>query len=164
MGGWVGGWQGGGGGGGVLGRSPPLLLRRAHHLDTRLRAPLPPPPLLKPPRTPHRVPPPHTHPPTHTLSSNHAGASTSELMQIGRTQIKETDASLLRSEKVLNDTMAIGIQTAETLQGQTRQLEKVRVCVCWCVRARRLLAFLPACPPRSPAHAHAPPPPLPPPR
>lgn len=51
--------------------------------------------------------------------------STTELMQSGRKDIKETDAALLRSERVLNDTMAIGIQTAETLQNQTRQLEKV---------------------------------------
>lgn len=51
--------------------------------------------------------------------------NTTELMQMGRQQIKETDTSLLRSEKIVNDTMAIGIQTAETLQGQTRQLEKV---------------------------------------
>ena len=56
----------------------------------------------------------------------HAGMNTSELMTMGRKQIKETDTSLLRSEKIVNDTMAIGIQTAETLQGQTRQLEKVR--------------------------------------
>ena len=54
-----------------------------------------------------------------------AGMNTTELMQLGRQQVKETDASLLRSEKIVNDTMAIGIQTAETLQGQTRQLEKV---------------------------------------
>lgn len=52
--------------------------------------------------------------------------NTTELMQLGRKQVKETDASLLRSEKIVNDTMAIGIQTAETLQGQTRQLEKAR--------------------------------------
>lgn len=52
--------------------------------------------------------------------------NTTELMQLGRRQVKETDAALLRSEKVVNDTMAIGIQTAETLQGQTRQLEKAR--------------------------------------
>lgn len=46
-------------------------------------------------------------------------------MQLGRRDMKETDAALMRSEKVVNDTMAIGIQTAETLQSQTRQLEKV---------------------------------------
>lgn len=54
-----------------------------------------------------------------------AGMNTTELMQLGRKDMKETDAALLRSEKIVNDTMAIGIQTAETLQGQTRQLEKV---------------------------------------
>lgn len=54
-----------------------------------------------------------------------AGKSTAELMTMGRKDVKETDAALMRSEKIVNDTMAIGIQTAETLQGQTRQLEKV---------------------------------------
>lgn len=60
-----------------------------------------------------------------TSCTTPAGMNTTELMQMGRQQIKETDTSLLRSEKIVNDTMAIGIQTAETLQGQTRQLEKV---------------------------------------
>lgn len=54
-----------------------------------------------------------------------SGKNTAELMTMGRKDMKETDAALLRSEKIVNDTMAIGIQTAETLQGQTRQLEKV---------------------------------------
>ena len=56
--------------------------------------------------------------------------NTTELMQLGRQQIKQTDTSLLRSEKVLNDTMAIGIQTAETLQAQTRQLDCAEDVLC----------------------------------
>ena len=68
--------------------------------------------------TPASTNPAHPHPP--------AGMSTVELMQTGRQDMKATDAALLRSEKLVNDTMAIGIGTAETLQGQTRQLEKVR--------------------------------------
>lgn len=66
--------------------------------------------------------------------AHRAGMSTTELMQLGRQQVKETDAALLRSEKIVNDTMAIGIQTAETLQAQTRQLEKVprgQALQCW---------------------------------
>ena len=65
--------------------------------------------------------------------------STVELMQTGRKDMKATDAALLRSEKLVNDTMAIGIGTAETLQGQTRQLEKVRrgVCLGCCVCLQR---------------------------
>lgn len=62
------------------------------------------------------------------------GMSTTELMQLGRQQVKETDVALLRSEKIVNDTMAIGIQTAETLQAQTRQLEKVGGA--WCAAAQ----------------------------
>lgn len=52
--------------------------------------------------------------------------STTELMQMGRRDVKETDAALLRSERLVNDTIAIGIQTGETLDQQTKQLEKVR--------------------------------------
>lgn len=51
--------------------------------------------------------------------------STTELMQMGRKDMKETDAALLRSERLVNDTIGIGIQTAETLDHQTKQLEKV---------------------------------------
>ena len=51
--------------------------------------------------------------------------STTELMQMGRRDIKETDAALLRSERLVNDTIGIGVQTAETLDHQTKQLEKV---------------------------------------
>lgn len=46
-------------------------------------------------------------------------------MEMGRRQVKETDQSLIRSERLVNDTIAIGAQTAETLQVQGRQLEKV---------------------------------------
>ena len=51
--------------------------------------------------------------------------TTTELMTMGRRDIKETDAALLRSERLVNDTIAIGVQTAETLDQQTKQLEKV---------------------------------------
>jgi len=46
-------------------------------------------------------------------------------MEAGRRQIGETDASLVRAERLVNDTVAIGAQTAETLQLQGKQLEKV---------------------------------------
>lgn len=51
--------------------------------------------------------------------------TTTELVTLGRKDIKETDASILRSERLVADTVAIGVQTAETLQGQGQQLEKV---------------------------------------
>lgn len=51
--------------------------------------------------------------------------STTELMQMGRRDMKDTDTSLLRSERIVNDTIQIGVQTAETLDQQTKQLEKV---------------------------------------
>lgn len=46
-------------------------------------------------------------------------------MELGRTQVKETDDALIRSERLVNDTIAIGAQTAETLQLQGKQLERV---------------------------------------
>lgn len=55
-----------------------------------------------------------------------AGTSTMELMTMGRKDIATTDQSLLRTERIVNDTIAIGAQTAETLQQQGKQLEKVR--------------------------------------
>jgi novel plant SNARE len=48
-----------------------------------------------------------------------------ELMTAGRKQLSEVDSSLFRSERVINDTIAIGAQTAETLQVQGGQLAKV---------------------------------------
>ncbi|KFM28365.1 putative plant SNARE 12 [Auxenochlorella protothecoides] len=52
-------------------------------------------------------------------------STVSDLMVSGRKAIKETDASLLRSERIVNDTVAVGAQTAETLQLQGQQLGKV---------------------------------------
>lgn len=48
-----------------------------------------------------------------------------ELVEMGRGNIEETDESLMRSERLVNDTIAIGAQTAETLQGQGDQLAKI---------------------------------------
>jgi SNARE protein len=50
---------------------------------------------------------------------------TQELVELGRNHIGETDESLLRSERLVNDTIAIGAQTAETLQQQGNQLSKI---------------------------------------
>jgi hypothetical protein len=44
--------------------------------------------------------------------------TTVELMARGRKDIKETDASLARSERVLADTIAVGTATAATLAAQ----------------------------------------------
>jgi len=46
-------------------------------------------------------------------------------MELGRQQVKETDQSLIRSERLVNDTIAIGAQTAETLQTHGQQLDKI---------------------------------------
>lgn len=51
--------------------------------------------------------------------------STSNLMELGRKQTLETNKSLARSARLVNDTIAIGAQTAETLQIQGKQLEKI---------------------------------------
>ena len=47
-----------------------------------------------------------------------AGMAAQELMARGRKDIKETDASLARSEKVIADTIAVGAATAATLVAQ----------------------------------------------
>ena len=51
--------------------------------------------------------------------------ATQDLMEMGRKQMKETDQSLIRSERLVNDTISIGAQTAETLQVQGQQLGKI---------------------------------------
>ena len=53
------------------------------------------------------------------------GMKNLELMELGRKQIEDTDLALARSQKVVDDTIAIGAQTAESLQTQGRQLEKI---------------------------------------
>lgn len=55
----------------------------------------------------------------------YAEMSTNDMIELGRKNIQETDESLLRSERVVNDTIAIGAQTAETLQTQGNQLNKI---------------------------------------
>lgn len=80
--------------------------------------------------------------------------STTELMQMGRRDVKETDAALLRSERLVNDTIAIGIQTGETLDQQTKQLEKVRAGRGAAARAAAAARGLASQEPRKGAAAH----------
>lgn len=54
-----------------------------------------------------------------------AGMGTTELIQLGRKEIASTDAALVRAQKVVADTIDVGTKTAETLVGQTNQLERV---------------------------------------
>ncbi|KAK9830607.1 hypothetical protein WJX81_004669 [Elliptochloris bilobata] len=58
-----------------------------------------------------------------------SGMTSQELMARGRKDIKETDASLTRSEKVVVETIAIGAATAATLDAQAchigQQMERV---------------------------------------
>ena len=51
--------------------------------------------------------------------------TSADLMEMGRKQTKQTDESLIRSERLVNDTISIGAQTAETLQVQGQQLGKI---------------------------------------
>ncbi|KAK9814311.1 hypothetical protein WJX72_003799 [[Myrmecia] bisecta] len=53
------------------------------------------------------------------------GMTTTELMAQGRKEIKETDDSLMRAQQIVEKTIIIGTQTAETLHAQTKQLENV---------------------------------------
>lgn len=50
---------------------------------------------------------------------------TADLMELGRHNIKETDSALMRSERLVNDTIAIGSQTAETLETQGKKLAQI---------------------------------------
>lgn len=50
--------------------------------------------------------------------------STAQMIDRGKKDIASTDKSLLRSEKVVEDTIAIATTTAETLHKQTEQLER----------------------------------------
>ena len=51
--------------------------------------------------------------------------STTELIVEGRKKIKDSDESLIRSEKLVAETIDIGTKTAEKLNDQTKQLERV---------------------------------------
>ena len=51
--------------------------------------------------------------------------SNTQVIELGRKNIQETDDSLMRSERIVNDTIGIGAQTAETLQTQGGQLAKI---------------------------------------
>lgn len=51
--------------------------------------------------------------------------TTPEMMLLGRSLIKETDAALARSARVVAETQAVGAKTAEALAGQTEQFERV---------------------------------------
>ena len=50
---------------------------------------------------------------------------TTQLITEGRKKIKESDESLIRSEKLVAETIDIGTKTAEKLDDQTKQLERV---------------------------------------
>ncbi|CAM6013392.1 unnamed protein product [Sphagnum balticum] len=51
--------------------------------------------------------------------------SNQELVQTGRKQMDETDQTIERSKKVVEDTINIGAETASTLKGQTDQLGRI---------------------------------------
>ena len=54
-----------------------------------------------------------------------ADMTTNELMQLGRKEIVETDEALVRAQRVVANTIEVGTKTAETLQAQTQQMERV---------------------------------------
>eukprot|EP00879_Flechtneria_rotunda_P007130 GHRR01007482.1.p1 GENE.GHRR01007482.1~~GHRR01007482.1.p1 ORF type:complete len:286 (+),score=109.54 GHRR01007482.1:322-1179(+) len=53
------------------------------------------------------------------------GMTMQELMKEGRKGVQEIDGSLNRAEKLVEDTLQIGQQTAATLHDQTQQLNKI---------------------------------------
>ena len=46
-------------------------------------------------------------------------------MAQGRKEIAETDEALVRAKRIVANTIEVGTKTAETLQGQTQQMERV---------------------------------------
>ena len=54
-----------------------------------------------------------------------ADMDTTQLIVEGRKKIKESDESLIRSEKLVAETIEIGTKTAAKLDDQTKQLERV---------------------------------------
>lgn len=46
-------------------------------------------------------------------------------MSLGRKEIAETDETLVRAQRVVANTIEVGTKTAETLQAQTQQMERV---------------------------------------
>lgn len=54
-----------------------------------------------------------------------AAMSTQQLIQLGKKEIASTDQALVRAQKIVADTIDVGTKTAETLDSQTKQLEKV---------------------------------------
>jgi SNARE protein len=67
----------------------------------------------------------HPHPHPFYLSSPAKALSAPELIAAGRTLIAETDASLLRSARVVAQTMEVGSKTAAALSDQAAQLERI---------------------------------------
>uniref|UniRef100_A0A383WGN5 t-SNARE coiled-coil homology domain-containing protein n=1 Tax=Tetradesmus obliquus TaxID=3088 RepID=A0A383WGN5_TETOB len=58
-------------------------------------------------------------------SVGYDGMTMQELMKEGRKGVQEIDGTLNRAEKVVEDTLQIGQQTAATLHDQTQQLNKI---------------------------------------
>ena len=59
------------------------------------------------------------------MSFGATAMDTTQLITEGRKKIKESDESLIRSEKLVAETIDIGTKTAEKLDDQTKQLERV---------------------------------------
>ncbi|KAG2434695.1 hypothetical protein HXX76_007585 [Chlamydomonas incerta] len=53
------------------------------------------------------------------------GMNMQQLMKKGRTDIQDIDKTLERSERIVEDTKAVGTQVASTLHDQTKKLEKI---------------------------------------
>ena len=62
---------------------------------------------------------------TVTKRAASADMDTTQLIVEGRKKIKESDESLIRSEKLVAETIEIGTKTAAKLDDQTKQLERV---------------------------------------
>lgn len=54
-----------------------------------------------------------------------AEMSAQQLMERGRREMKAQDESLLRAQRIVESTIEVGMKTAETLQAQGEQMERV---------------------------------------
>ena len=46
-------------------------------------------------------------------------------MALGRKNVADTDLALTRAQKIVASTIEVGTKTAETMEGQTKQMERV---------------------------------------
>lgn len=62
---------------------------------------------------------------TNTCLHAYADMSAQQLMERGRKEMKAQDESLIRAQRIVESTIEVGTKTAETLQAQGEQMDRV---------------------------------------